>query len=427
MTLRRSIGAVIVAGSLVASPACNAVTAFQEAIERRTIGEIERLYDAEQYEAVIQRSREFVAQRPQTLESASVLMFKAESEHELGRFDTAINDYQSALVIIEKTVNNVNQRRYASAYFRLGAMLQERQRIDAAIATVEAGLRLTPQYVAGQIQLGDMLATRGDRDRALHLYRSILASPLPVSEERVVLNIKIDRLTPGEPGASIRPADMSGASFYPNLSIGLIQLNGVRKEVHLVDVCMILEVSWRIRCEVLEPFTIAESKIFVAGRGQYDADRILDELRRRWPESSSRQHAYLVAVTDRDIFGPNTSFVFSWQGAGDRGGTGVLSTSRFVAEIPPYYEPEIIATRRVAVQALSTTGRMMRFTRPTDPECPLAYPESFREFQQKRLQLCDSDVLQRDQLLARLGGAPVPLGHERSDAYMRLRRQYFIE
>lgn len=426
MTLGHWIRAVIVAGSLVASPGCNAVTAFQEVRERRTIAEIERRYNAGQYEAVIQRAREFSSQHPQTIESASVLMFKAESEYELGRVDTAINDYQAALVIIEKTVNNVNQRRYASAYFRLGAMLQERQRIDAAIAMVEAGLRLTPQYVEGQIQLGEMLLARGDRDRALRLYRSVLASPLPVSEERVVLNIKIDRLTAGEPGASLKSNDVSGALFYPNLSIGLIQLNGVRKDVDLVDVCLILEISWRIRCEVLEPFTIPDSEIFVKGRGQYDADRVLDKLRTRWPESS-RQHPFLVAVTDRDIFGPNTSFVFSWQGGRDKAGTGVLSTSRFVPEIPPYYEPAIIATRRVAVQALSTTGRMMSFTRPTDPECPLAYPESFREFQQKRLQLCDSDVLQRDQLLARLGGAPASFGRERSDAYMRLRRRYFIE
>jgi predicted Zn-dependent protease len=353
-------------------------------------------------------------------------MYKAESEYQLGRPDTAIDDYASALAIIEKRVNNVNQRQYAHAHFRLGVLLHERKRLDAAIARVETGLRLTPQYVEGQIQLGELLVERGDRERALQLYRAVMASSLPVSEERVVLAIKIDRLTAGVPGASVKGSDLSAASFYPNVSIGLVPLNGPRDEVDLGDICVILEASWRIRCAVLEPFTIPESEILVEERGQYAADRILDKLRRRWPESS-RPHPYLLAVTDRDIFGPNTSFVFSWQGGGETAGTGVVSTSRFVAAIPAYYEPEIIATRRVALQALSATGRMMDFTRPTNPTCPLAYPNSFREFQEKRLQLCDSDIEQRDRLLARRGGAPASFGRERSEAYASRQRAYFIE
>ena len=299
------------------------------------------------------------------------------------------------------------------------------QRIDEAIAKVEAGLRLAPQHVEGQIQHGDLLE-RGHRDRALRLYRTVLASSLPVSEERTVLGIKIDRLVAGASGASTKPSDLSAAPFYPSLSIGLVPLNGLRDEANLADVCIILESSWRMRCEVLEPLTIAESEILVEERGQYDADRILNVLRQRLPESS-RPHPYILAVTERDIFGPQTSFVFSWQGGSEKAGTGVLSTSRFVTGIPAYYEPAIMATRRVALQALSSTGRMMNFTRPTDPECPSACPASFREFQHKRLRLCESDEQQRDQLLARRGGAPAPFGRARSDAYARVRRTYFID
>ena len=157
-----------------------------------------------------------------------------------------------------------------------------------------------------------------------------------------------------------------------------------------------------------------------------DAARILSVIGQRLPESS-RSHPYILAVTDRDIFGPQTSFVFSWQGGSNKASTGVLSTSRFVTDIPDYYEPAIMATRRVALQALSSTGRMMNFTRPTDPQCPLAYPGSFPEFQHKRLQLCESDEQQRDQLLTRRGGTPVPFGRARNDAYARVRRTYFID
>ena len=106
---------------------------------------------------------------------------------------------------------------------------------------------------------------------------------------------------------------------------------------------------------------------------------------------------------------------------------GVLSASRLTTDIPDYYEPEIVATRRVALQALSTTGSMLGFTRPTDAECPLAYPESFREFQHKRLRLCPSDEQQRDQLLRRRGGTPDRFGRSRNDMIARVYRTYFIE
>jgi predicted Zn-dependent protease len=177
---------------------------------------------------------------------------------------------------------------------------------------------------------------------------------------------------------------------------------------------------------VLEPLTLAEKEFLVEARGQYDADRILDELRRRLPESS-RPSPYILAITDRDIFGPQTSFVFSWQGGNDKAGTGVLSTHRFVTAIPDYYEPAILATRRVALQALSSTGRMMGFSRPTSPECPLAYPESFREFQFKRLRLCESDEQQRNQLLKKRGGVPSLVGQARQNAIERVYREYYID
>ena len=418
-----SVFAVVVAASMMTVPACGLVSASQD---RTEVAEIARLHYSAQHEAVVQRVRRFTSGQPLTMAHVSMLFFKAESEYQLGRPDTAIHDYHAALEIVEKSTNNVNQRQYAAAYFRLGALLDERQQIDAAITTVEAGLRLVPQHVQAQIQYGDLLLQRGERERALQLYRKVQSSSLAVNEERVVLAIKIDRLAAGTPNAPATPSDLTASAFYPKLSIGLVPLNGPRNEANLADVCIILEGSWRVRCELLEPLIIAEGEILDRERGQYAADRILSVLRHRLPESS-RQHPYVLAVTDRDMFGPDTSFVFSWQGGSDRTGTGVLSTSRLVEAIPAYYEPGIISTRRVALQAISSSGRMMNFARPIDPECPLAYPASLREFQQKRLRLCESDEQQRDRLLARLGGSPEPFGRIRNDAFARVRRTYFID
>jgi hypothetical protein len=62
---------------------------------------------------------------------------------------------------------------------------------------------------------------------------------------------------------------------------------------------------------------------------------------------------------------------------------------------------------------------MFGFTRPTDPECPLAHPENLREFQQMRLRLCESDTQQRDRLLARQGGKSEAFGTAREAAIAR--------
>jgi hypothetical protein len=86
-----------------------------------------------------------------------------------------------------------------------------------------------------------------------------------------------------------------------------------------------------------------------------------------------------------------------------------------------------MGTRRVAIQALSTTGRMFRFERPTDAECPLAYPQDLREFQMKRLRLCPSEEEQRDALLRRRGGAAGPMGKSRAQAIARVMARYFVE
>ena len=117
------IRAIVVAASLVAAPGCDVLTARQE---RTELKDISSLYYSAQHEAVVQRVRAFTSRHPVTIENVQVLMFKAESEYQLGRPEAAIQDYQSALDIIEKVANNVNQRQYASAYFRLGVLLQTR-------------------------------------------------------------------------------------------------------------------------------------------------------------------------------------------------------------------------------------------------------------------------------------------------------------
>jgi hypothetical protein len=86
----------------------------------------------------------------------------------------------------------------------------------------------------------------------------------------------------------------------------------------------------------------------------------------------------------------------------------VLSTYRFTADLDDFYEPSVVVTRRVGIQFLSTSGSLLGFSRPSRPECPLAYPNDFREFLLKGSKLCGSTVEQRDVLLRREGGPGAP-------------------
>lgn len=392
---------------------------------RRDIEEIMSLYYAGSHDAVVQKVDAYVAKHSATAEAATVFFFQAESRYRLGQLDEAIRAYESGIALIEP-LNNVRQRRFVVAFFRLGTLHREQRRLDAAVARVEAGLRLEPQNIYYQVLLGELFREQGQRERALKHFRDLAASTLPTSEERAVLGIKIDRLTIGRPAASIQLPDLRDARLYPGFSIGILRLNEVPPEVILSDVCTVLESKWLVRCEVLDSLTVPESDILVVDRNQYDADRVLAELWRRLPASAHR-HSYIVAVTGRDIFGPQTNFVFSWQVRTEDAGIGVISAHRFVTGLADFYERGIVATRRLAIQAISTTGSMLGFSRPTHPECPMAYPHDFREFQQKRSKLCESTVQQRDVLLQKRGGVPARFGEARSDEVVRVNRAYSLE
>lgn len=138
-----------------------------------------------------------------------------------------------------------------------------------------------------------------------------------------------------------------------------------------------------------------------------------------------RPHPIIVGLTERDIFGPDTNFVFSWQAP--QAGLGVLSTHRFVAGLEDFYEPGIIGTRRVGVQLLSTSGSLLGLTRPTQPDCPLAYPHDFHEFLLKTTKLCDSEIEQRDAVLKTKGAQSSPFGDRKEDEIGRLYQKYYFE
>jgi len=142
---------------------------------------------------------------------------------------------------------------------------------------------------------------------------------------------------------------------------------------------------------------------------------------------TSRRRPYLLAIAGRDLFGPKTRYVFSWQTRGETTGNAVMSAYRFGVGLEDFYERPAVLMRRVTIQVLSTSASMLGIKRPTSPECPTAFPIDFREFQQKRARLCASDVEQRDALLRARGGAATAFGEARNREIDRVYRAYYLE
>lgn len=393
---------------------------------RTDIERLARLFYGGQFPAVVREAGPLLARHGLTPASMPIVLFEAEARHQMGERDEAIRTYERTLPLIAP-LNNVEQRRFAFVFFRLGLLAREKKDLAQAVARVEAGLRLEPQNTWAQILLGEILVERGDRARALAHLKDVAASSVPTSEERAVVAMKIDRLTTGRAGTSARLPDLHAARIHGGASLGLVPLNDLPGDVVLADVCLALEAAWRIGCTVLPPITVPDADTFVTERGQYDADRLVEAMVRRFPLEARGQRRYLIGVTGRDLFGPKTNYVFSWQTKGGPAGTGVLSVYRFAATLDDFYEKPAVLMRRVIVQALSTSGSMLGFTRPTSPECPTAFPVDFREFQQKRARLCASEEEQRDAFLKAQGGPAQPLGEARTREIERVYRAYRLE
>jgi predicted Zn-dependent protease/predicted negative regulator of RcsB-dependent stress response len=404
-----------------APPAGESAHPATPANQASEVREIVSLFAAGQHDAVLQKTSEFLVRYPLSKDTFPVLLVEAETRFRLDDLQGSLAAFQRTLPFIHD-LHNVAQRRFAWVFFRLGTLHHRQARPTEAIQLLEAGLTREPQNVYFQIMLGELVGQRGDRHRALKHFTELLASAAPNTEQRLVLNIKIDRLTNAPRRAP--SVDMASQPIYAGSGFGIVALNRLEPAVSLKDVCVFLESKWLMPCQVMPPMTVAEDAILNPARRQHDGQQILAELSRRYPQQG-RPHRYILALTREDLFAPDTNFVFSWQDT--REGLAVISTYRFLAELDDFYERPTVATRRVAIQVLSTSSSLLGFTRPTKPHCPSAYPHDFGEFLQKGSKLCDSEIEQRDGFLRRAGGTAERFGVQRASEVDRVYRTYYFE
>ena len=118
--------------------------------------------------------------------------------------------------------------------------------------------------------------------------------------------------------------------------------------------------------------------------GQYDAERLLAQLRQSHPLSREGPVKGYLGITEADLFARDYNYLFGWGGPG----YGVISYHRYTAafnEAPPN-RPKLL--ERTIKQAISTTFYMLDIPRCTSPVCARAYPHSLVEHDQKPLDLC---------------------------------------
>jgi len=145
-------------------------------------------------------------------------------------------------------------------------------------------------------------------NRAVRQFNELLLSSIPTSEEKTLLRIKIDRLSAGGVGSSVRRVEMSREAFYPGFPLAIVPLNYAPPEVPLRDICLLLESKWLVGCEVLPSLWLDEEKILDRKRHQFTGDRILDELRKVY-RVATRRYGLVVALVGRDLFGTGTNEV----------------------------------------------------------------------------------------------------------------------
>jgi predicted Zn-dependent protease len=134
---------------------------------------------------------------------------------------------------------------------------------------------------------------------------------------------------------------------------------------------------------------------------------------------------FVVGVTSHDMYAEDANFVFSisfpeWRVA-------VVSSYRLTERLPAYWDADVLATRRVLVELLSAIGTGLSLARPTSAHCPLAYPNSLKQFIERSDRLCDSTRTQWRSLLSDLGDRPLRFDAVRLAALARAEREYLIE
>jgi predicted Zn-dependent protease len=103
-------------------------------------------------------------------------------------------------------------------------------------------------------------------------------------------------------------------------------------------------------------------------------------------EQHKREKIGYLGVTKKDIYSPDSNFLFGWGEAG----RAVMSYCRFTANFNDETPNRKRLEKRALMQSLSSVGHIFKIARCSDPRCARAYPHSLTEHDAKEGTLCSA-------------------------------------
>jgi len=122
----------------------------------------------------------------------------------------------------------------------------------------------------------------------------------------------------------------------------------------------------------------------LGSKGQYDSNRIAEEMRRIFPFGKSRSLKAYIGVTSMDLYCENCNFLYG----STNGSYGVISYSGFAAINTQEKQNRPRLIRRLLKQCLSSANFALGIPRCDTPLCARSYPNNLEEQDAKSEDLC---------------------------------------
>lgn len=396
--------------------------------ERATVIQAVELFQAHRHAELIELAEAHFIDHKASVDNLVLLHLQALSYHQLKRSKEAIQVYETAIPVV-RALDNVHAERWGRLFYEVAALYDADGDTRRAVITLEEGLRLRPVSGLHRALLAAWYQDLGNNERADSLFREVLDATPEGSEPHAVAVRRLALGSDLEPEATESNKLLPRAELTRQMAIALLPINDVDHRIDLTAICLVLEAKLWIPCAVHPGLHLPEEQVLNAERNQYDAERVLKAMHAVAPQIEGgfrgSNGIFVLGVTARDLYLGNGNFVFSASNTPAR--VGVLSSYRLLGDLPRYWDPEALAGRRIAIQALSTVGTGLGIDRPVSDHCPLAYPNGLEAFLRKRSRLCASTQEARDAILDRLGGERIHPDSRRIAAVEFVHRLYLLD
>lgn len=298
---------------------------------------------------------------------------------EIGETQRAIRVLARARHVIGRLPPDAGPK-FSGALFHLARLHESVGDLDEALSVLDGAIAIDP-WPGARLNAAHLRERLGDVERAKAEYRELADSQPLGTEVQVVARARLGAL--GEAQAFSPPSRwLRYERMFSGRSIRLVALNELDPRVELSHLCVVLATRFYLTCEVGEPLRVPDDELGVDVGGVYDAYRILGVLREHL---EAPETVFLVAVTSANMRSSERKYPYSFHGPGS---VAVVSTRWILEPLATYWDPQVLATRRVLIQTMTAVGVSHGLPPADDPACVMAIPSGEREFMAKGTRLC---------------------------------------